>query len=378
MRPPANTKTSVTQARAFKVFLVLVSLALGVILLPFYGSILWSAIIAVLFLKPHRWLVRQLGGRRNLAALLTLMMALVMVVLPVAIVSGLLSHELALLYQQILSGETKPVAFLQNAFAQLPLWASNALRTIGLGDFVTVQRKLTLALSQGSQFIGDTVFSFGQNTFSFAVSASITLYLAFFMIRDGEHLARMLLRGVPLASVHKQALQAKFTITIRAIVQGNLVVACVQGVLGGLAFWSLNVSGALLWAVLMMFLSLLPAVGSALVWLPVAVYFFVTGAIWQGVALTAFGMLVIGLVDNLLRPILVGRNSGLPDYLVLVSTVGGIAVFGINGLVLGPVTAAIFVAAWHIRFHPSPVAPQPTGQGAVSLDAVEKTRTAVL
>ena len=135
---------------------------------------------------------------------------------------------------------------------------------------------------------------------------------------------------------------------IRATVKGSLLVAIIQGVLGGLAFWFLEVGEALLWGVLMAFLSLLPALGSALVWLPVAIYFLMTGALWQGISLILFGALVIGLVDNVLRPMLVGRDTRLPDYVVMIATLGGIAVFGINGLVLGPVIAAMFVAVWHI------------------------------
>ena len=104
----------------------------------------------------------------------------------------------------------------------------------------------------------------------------------------------------------------------------------------------------MLWAVLMAFLSLLPAIGAALVWLPVAIYFLITGAIWQCVALVAYGLLVIGLVDNLLRPILVGKDARMPDYIVMITTVGGMSVFGINGFVLGPVIAAMFIAVWHI------------------------------
>jgi predicted PurR-regulated permease PerM len=135
---------------------------------------------------------------------------------------------------------------------------------------------------------------------------------------------------------------------VRATVKGNLLVALIQGALGGLAFWFLGVSGALLWAGLMAALSLLPAVGAALVWLPVALYFLVTGALWQGLALSAYGVLVIGLVDNLLRPVLVGQDTRLPDYVVMISTLGGMAVFGINGFILGPLIAAMFLSAWQI------------------------------
>ena len=141
----------------------------------------------------------------------------------------------------------------------------------------------------------------------------------------------------------------KFTTVIRATIKGNLLVAAIQGALGGVAFWFLDVSGALLWAVVMALLSMLPAVGAGLVWVPVAIYFLVAGSIWQCVALVAWGVLVIGLVDNVLRPILVGRDTRMPDYVVLVSTLGGMSVFGINGFVLGPAIAAMFMAVWHIR-----------------------------
>lgn len=116
-----------------------------------------------------------------------------------------------------------------------------------------------------------------------------------------------------------------------------------------MAFWFLGVGAALLWAVLMAFLSLLPAVGAGLVWLPVAIYFLTKGALWQGVALVAYGVFVIGLVDNLLRPVLVGKDTRMPDYVVMIATLGGMAVFGINGFVIGPVIAAMFIAVWHIH-----------------------------
>jgi predicted PurR-regulated permease PerM len=118
--------------------------------------------------------------------------------------------------------------------------------------------------------------------------------------------------------------------------------------MGGLAFWGLGVQGPLLWAVVMAFLSLLPAVGAALIWAPVALYFLATGAIWKAVFLTAFGVLVIGMIDNVLRPILVGKDIKMPDYLVLISTIGGMAIFGLNGFVIGPVVAALFISLWDL------------------------------
>ena len=154
--------------------------------------------------------------------------------------------------------------------------------------------------------------------------------------------------AIPLNAPDKRDLFAKFTTVIRATVKGNILVAVAQGALGGLAFWYLDVHGALLWAVLMAFLSLLPAIGAALVWGPVALFFLATGEVGKGIGLAVFGTVVIGLVDNLLRPLLVGKDIRMPDYLVLISTIGGMAIFGINGFVIGPVIAAIFLSVWGI------------------------------
>jgi predicted PurR-regulated permease PerM len=167
-------------------------------------------------------------------------------------------------------------------------------------------------------------------------------------LRDGDGLARRIRTAVPLHADQQRELFNMFTTVIRATVKGNVVMAIVQGALGGLIFWFLGVHASVLWAVVMAFLSLLPAVGSALVWVPVAIYFLVTGATWQGIVLIAYGVLVIGMVDNVLRPILVGKDTKMPDYVVLISTLGGMAIFGLNGFVIGPVIAAMFMAVWEI------------------------------
>ena len=130
--------------------------------------------------------------------------------------------------------------------------------------------------------------------------------------------------------------------------KGNILVAIVQGTLGGLAFWVLGVHAPILWGVVMAFLSLLPAIGAALIWGPVAFYLLATGQIWQGIALIVFCSVVIGLIDNVLRPILVGKDTKLPDYVVLISTLGGLAVIGLNGFVIGPLIAAMFVSGWKL------------------------------
>jgi predicted PurR-regulated permease PerM len=334
--------------KAFLVLLLFVSLAFGWILQPFYGTVLWSAIIALLFVPLHRWCLRNLKGRRSLSAFATLLIVLLIVIIPLALVAAAMAREAATVYEQMQSGELDPTRYLKSIYSSLPSWITTLLERVGLSNFDLLQRRLTLALTDGTRYIATQAFSVGQNTFEFVVSLVITSYLAFFLIRDGAALSRLVKNAIPLSTAHKNELVAKFTTVIRATVKGNLVVAAIQGTLGGIAFWFLGVTGALLWAVLMGFLSLLPAVGAGLIWVPVATYLFLTGAYWQGVALALWGMLVIGLVDNLLRPMLVGKDTKMPDYLIMIATLGGITIFGINGFVLGPAIAAMFIAAWHI------------------------------
>ena len=342
-QPPATPESRVLA------LLIVASAALVWILLPFYGTIMWGAIIALLFAPLNRRMVRWLNGRRRLAALLTLLIVLIIVVLPLVLVTAALAREAATVYQRLQSGELNIAQYFHGVFDALPHWITSLLDRFGLIDFDTLQRRLAAALSQGSQLIAAQALNIGQNTFEFIASLFIAMYLAYFLILDGESVARAVRRAIPLAPAHRQDLVEKFATVIRATVKGNLLVAAIQGALGGLAFWFLDVGGALLWAVLMAFLSLVPAVGAGLVWLPVALYFFATGAVWQGVALCAWGVLVIGLIDNLLRPILVGKDTRMPDYVVMIATLGGMAVFGINGFVLGPVIAAMFIAVWEIH-----------------------------
>jgi len=345
---PSPPAPGALENRMLTVLVVVVTLALAGILLPFYGTILWGSIIALLFAPLYRRLLRLMGYRRTAAALLTMLAVVLIVIVPLALVTATLAREAAGVYERLQSGEWNPAQYLRGLFDALPDGVTELLGRFGLGDFDTVQRRVSAGISQASQFIATQALGIGQNTFEFFTGLFITLYLAFFLIRDGEMLARAARRAVPLAPAHQRELLQKFGTVIRATVKGNLVVAALQGLLGGLAFWALGVGGALLWAVLMAFLSLVPAVGAALVWLPVALYFLLTGALWQGAALTAYGVLVIGLVDNLLRPMLVGKDTRLPDYVVLTTTLGGMAVLGINGFVVGPVIAAMFIAIWHI------------------------------
>ena len=324
------------------------ALALGWILLPFYGAILWAVVIAMLFIPLYRRLLPRVGRRHNLAAALVMLLVLLVGVLPVAVVTAALGREASLVYQRIGTGEWNPGRYLRGLFDALPPSVNTWLQRVGVPDFDDLQRQVTAALAQGSQFIASQALGIGADTFGLVASLGVALYLAFFLIRDGDVLAGHARTALPVPPQFKQELIAKFMAVVRATVKGSLLIAGIQGLLGGVAFWALGVNGALLWAVVMAFLSLVPMVGASLVWLPVAVYLFISGQPWQGVALVAYGVLVIGLADNLLRPMLVGKDAGLPDYVVMITTLGGMAVFGVNGFIIGPTIAAMFIAVWHL------------------------------
>jgi predicted PurR-regulated permease PerM len=271
-----------------------------------------------------------------------------MVILPFTFIAASLLQEGVLFYQRIRSGELNFGAYFEQIMSALPKWMVDFLDNAGLSNVSQLKDMLSNAALQGSQRIATEALNIGQNAFDFIISFGIMLYLLFFLLRDGAALAARIRQAIPLSPQHKRNLFDKFTTVVRATVKGNVAVAAIQGTLGGAVFSFLGIQGALLWGFVMAFLSLLPAIGAALIWGPVAIYFLLTGAIWQGVTLLAFGVLVIGMVDNVLRPVLVGRDTQIPDYVVLISTLGGMALFGLNGFVIGPVIAALFIAAWDL------------------------------
>lgn len=325
--------------------LVAISGAFAWVLWPFSGAVFWAVVAAILFEPLFQTVLRQVP-RRTLASLLTLAVVLVIVILPLAMVTLAMTQEAQWLVNQVQAGQIDLTRFFGRVMAVLPDWARHLLERLGLGDLRAVQARIGAALAAGSQLVAARALTLGQDTVDWVVSFFLMLYLLFFFLRDGRALSDRIALAVPLAGRHKDNLLGQLAIVVRATVRGNVVIAAVQGALGGLAFAVLGIHGAVLWAALMAFLSLLPAIGAALVWIPVAAYFFAAGAWVKAIGLVAYGVVVMGLVDNVLRPILVGKDTRMPDYLVLMSTLGGIAVFGLNGFVIGPVIAALFMATW--------------------------------
>ncbi|MGZ7078527.1 MAG: AI-2E family transporter [Thermoanaerobaculia bacterium] len=348
MTSPNSAYSPDFEDKVFLVLLIGVTLFFGWIVSPFYGAVLWAALIAIVFMPLHRRVLKHLPRRRNLAAVTTLTAILLIVILPLTLVVGALLQEAQSTYQRIQSGDLDFGRYFQQVYSSLPAWIANLFTRLGLTNPGSIQQWLSRALSQRSQSVAGRVFSIGQNTLDFVISVFVMFYLLFFLLRDGEELSHRITDALPVRAHQQRTLAGKFTLVIRSIFKGTIVVAAAQGALGGLIFWFFGIHAPVLWGVVMGIASLLPAMGAPIVWVPVAIYYLLTGSIWQGLVLIAYGVLVIGLVDNLLRPILVGKETSIPDYVVLISTLGGIAIFGFNGLVIGPLSASMFITIWNL------------------------------
>lgn len=333
---------------SFVVVIVLVTIAFIWLLLPFYGAVLWAVILAILFNPLQHWLTVKLGGRRGWAAALSVLACICIVLIPGVIVLSSLAAQATSLYDRISSSQTNPAIMMQHVHDALPGFVTDLLERFNLGTLDEIQQRLTSFLGRASQIIASRLVSIGQGTAELVVGLGVMLYVLFFLFRDGRSLAAKIRNASPLSLHHTNHILNKFSSVVKATVKGNVIIALIQGAIGGIAFYFLGIPAALLWGVLMAVLSLLPAVGAAIVWGPVAAYLILSGAYLEGAILIAVGVLVIGLVDNLLRPPLVGARTRMPDYVVLVSTLGGITLLGINGFVVGPLIAALFIAVWSL------------------------------
>ena len=344
--------------RAFLVLLSVVTLAFGWILLPFFGALFWAAIIAIVFDPLYRHILAKMPRRQSLACAVMVTLILVIVILPLVIIGLSLVREASDLYAAIQSGQFDFVRIVQPAFDALPSWATGPTSRTGLTDLAAVREKIVKSLTSTLQYVATQSVSIGQGTFAIVADVGVMLYLLFFLLRDGEDLVNRVSNVTPLRPAQRAALFTKFTLVVRATVKGQILVALLQGMSGGFAFWILGIHSPILWAVLMAVLSLLPAIGAALVWFPIAIYLLIIGAIWQGVLLMAFGIVFISLIDNILRPLMIGQATEIPDYVVLISALGGIATFGIHGFIIGPVVAAMFIGTWDIYTSEArPIAP---------------------
>jgi predicted PurR-regulated permease PerM len=322
----------------------------------FLQPIFWAIALAIVVYPVHGWVVGKLRGRESLAAITSVLLVVVVVILPLLGVVAAVAREAGGLYQRLDdTGSVGLEGIISQAQERVPRVAA-LLDRIGI-DPERLRQQVSAAAVTVSRFIAQSAVSIGQNTVRVTAFFFLTLYLLFFFLRDGQGMLETLVRALPLGDARERLLMRRFAQVSRATIKGTMVVGVVQGAIGGIAFAVLGIGAPVLWGSMMALLSILPAVGTALVWLPAAIILVVNDRIVAGVALILVGVLGIGLVDILLRPILVGRDTRMPDYLILLSTLGGLSAFGLAGIVIGPIIAAFFIAVWQMaqsEFEPSP------------------------
>ena len=292
-----------TNDRVFTAFLIIISLAFIWVVTPYFGAVLWAVVVAIVFAPVYRWVLKKVGGRPNVAAIITFVSIVALVLVPAALIISSMVGEVIGLVDSLQSREIDVSRIGIALQKNLPDWANDALVRWGINDLNIMTERVSAFVATALRTFAQTLLGFGQGALSFAASMGVMLYVVYFLLRDGDKIAREIGERLPMQVEHKTLLLQKFTVAIKATIRGSVIVALVQGTLGGFIFWMLDIRAAFLGGVLMALLSLIPAVGTGFVWLPVAIYLLASGAIWQGITLILCGVFLIGMIDNTLRPI---------------------------------------------------------------------------
>ena len=340
---------AMTETRFRQAFLLLlvtaISTAFVAMIRAFLLTILMAAIFAGLSYPVYEWVLRRVRGGKAIAAITTLVLMLALVMAPLLAVLGAGANE-ALRVTETIRPRLQQLVDQPGEFDS---------RLQALPGYDRIEPYRAQILTKAGELVGSTsAFLFAalsattRATAVFIFHFFVLLYTMFFFLTGGPGLLRTVLAYLPLTEVDKQRMVEKFVSVTRATLKGTILIGAAQGILGGLAFWAVGIDGAIFWGTVMTVLSIIPGVGSALVWLPATIILIATGDVWRGIALALFCALVVGSVDNVLRPRLVGQDTKMHELLIFFSTLGGLMFFGAMGFILGPILAALFVTAWEM------------------------------
>jgi predicted PurR-regulated permease PerM len=336
-----------TQFRKAFLLLLVGGLTIGLIVLlqAFLLTILVTAVMSGLIYPLYARILRRVGGRAHLAAGLTVVLTLLTVIGPLAGIVSLVVNQAL-----VITNNIRPVI---ERFMNEPTYLDQQLRLLPGYQYLEPYRGQILIT------VGDVVNSIGsflvsslsnttRGTVSFLFHFFIALYTMFFFFIDGPGMLAAVLDHLPLHHDEKELLKERFVSITRATVKGTIVIGVIQGTMSGAAFWMAGIPNAAFWTVVMVVMSILPLIGGALIWVPASLILFATGSVTSAILLAIFCALVVGSVDNVLRPRLVGHDTKLHDVVILFSTLGGLLVFGPLGFIIGPILAGLFVTAWQI------------------------------
>jgi predicted PurR-regulated permease PerM len=330
------------------IILLIVVLISGIFLAmirQFLMAILLAGIFSAMAQPLYRRIERFAGGRSSLASTITLATIFLIIILPLA---GLLG---------VVAGQAVRISHSVSPFIQqwmgTPSAVSDLVRSWPLFDTFsayqgTILQKAGELVGVISSFLFQNVSSLTFSTIHFIFLFFVFLYTMFFFLKEGPRILERFLYYLPLPKGVERRILERFTSVARAAIKGTLVIGVIQGGLAGIAFWAVGIESALFWGTIMTVLSIIPAVGSALVWFPAVLILAFTGSYLKALGLFAFCAVLVGSVDNILRPWLVGRDTELHELMIFFGTLGGIGMFGITGFIIGPIIAALFSTVWEI------------------------------
>ena len=334
---------------ANKSALLLLVLFISVVFLGMIRSFLMAIFLAGIFSALARPLYKRFerwyGGRRALASMSTLVVIVLIVILPLGALMGIVTA------QAIKVGQTV-TPWVQEQIAQ-PGEFQKLLNSLPFFDKIapyseTIWRKAGELIGTISQFLIGSLSTAGKGAVNFLFMTFALLYTMFFFLIDGDKLIYKILYYLPMHDQDEQRMLEKFTSVTRATLKGTAVIGVLQGTLAGMAFWVVGIPSSVFWGTIMAVLSIIPGIGTALVWVPAAIILAAGGNYVRAGGLCLFCALVVGSIDNLLRPVLVGKDTQMHELMIFFGTLGGIIMFGVMGMIIGPIVAALFVTIWEI------------------------------
>jgi predicted PurR-regulated permease PerM len=336
--------------RAFVLLLVVVvSAAFLYMIRGFLVTVLMAAIFSGLSYPLFTRVLPLVRGSRSAASILTLLVVLLLVVVPLVAFLGIVATEAVAISQSVrpwVTEELRDPGGLGRLLERVPYLSQ--LQDQYRAYSAQILEKLGELAGRVSSFLVNSLSAATKGTVGFFFQLFVMVYAMFFFLVGGGDALRRALALLPLPDRDTDLLVGKFVSVGRATLKGTFVVGLVQGGLAGLGFAVVGIPGATFWGTVMVVLSVIPGIGTALVWLPAVIYLFATGRTAAAIGLAVWCAIVVGTVDNFLRPKLVGADTRMPDLLILLSTFGGLSMFGAVGLVLGPIIAALFIAVWQI------------------------------
>jgi predicted PurR-regulated permease PerM len=330
-------------------FLLLLALVITVafywVIAQFLLTLLLAAVLAGMVHPLYSRLRERFGGRSSLAAGITVALSLVIVIIPLLLFVGVLVGEAVSVSEgaaRWFTEQVGPTGELRTKLAEDP----DIQRLLPYQDEIVA--KISQMTANAGSFVAQGLALGARGTAEFFLLVFVLLFAVFTFLVDGESMLREVLRFTPLSETDKKRLLGTYVSVGRATIKGTLVIGIMQGGLAGLAFWVAGIQGAIFWGVVMTVLSIIPGIGTALVWVPAVVFLALDGQVVAAVGVALWCALVVGTIDNVLRPILVGKDIQMPDLLVMLTTLGGLSLFGATGILVGPLIGALYLTVWRM------------------------------